>query len=426
MTVKHGSSGYSSMKVDQLKELLRERRLKVGGRKRELVSRLENNEGKIRGVYKVKIERGRAFGIEDIKTLIRIILRSKMRASFNSETPKRELINSRSGFFSSLENRGVRVLHKSRDPDGPLNEENLLKLAREMTPWNSPEFYIDSTPISDSRFGCTNNSMLEEKGGLYTFIELKTEISNALHDDHTKKTCRNCIESLNGHSINHRRRNMKISENSLIPADCALNGGGNRIKENGLGIRFEVSQEVDSGNWKVNRIELGSGICREFDLEIQYLDMGAVKITRTNERIDELDLQNVELRVISEESGSGDIRRIWRERGYKENVRSEFTSDEDSSTTGFQERSFESFWDLLTGIKLAWNPLLFMDPSEFLLPTNSIDLDNGDWPVRYIEMGNKMQDLVESELMQALQTPVVSIQRDGVVVFSLDNVEFWR
>jgi len=172
------------MKVDQLKELLRDRGLKVSGRKRDLVSRLKDNENKFRGVYKIKIEQGGVFGMEDFKTLLRIILRSKMRASFNCKFPKRELINSRSGFFSSLETRGIRVLHKSRDPDGPMNEKNFLKLAREMTPWNSPEFYIDSTPISDSRFGCTNNSMLEEKGGLYTFVELKAEVANALHDDY--------------------------------------------------------------------------------------------------------------------------------------------------------------------------------------------------------------------------------------------------
>ena len=72
-----------------------------------------------------------------------------------------------------------------------------------------------------------------------------------------------------------------------------------------------------------------------------------------------------------------------------------------------------------------------MDPSEFLVPTNNIDFDDyskskGNWPVRFIEMGRRMQDLVEGELMHMLKNPVVNEERDSLVVFSLDNIEFWR
>jgi hypothetical protein len=376
-----------------------------------------------------EIESGVTFDIDRFKSLMHSLLRSKIRASFNCKFPKGEHITSRNAFFSELEFMGRRALEKNRILGGEMEGRegyDFLKLARKMTPWNSPDFYVDSTPISDSRFKCINNSMLEKGEGLLTYSGLKRKaIKASRNDSNEEQTCRSCTVNINGYSINNRGKLM-ISENALFQADCVLNP---LIEKNGLGITVEISYDVENDEFHLDEIELGTGISREFEIEKLLLgddSMDSLRISRKADLPREIKSQTVRMKVISTDSDSNDIRQIWGERGYKENIRSEIRFEEDLSPMLFQERTCKSFNDVLSGIEGAWNPLFFRDPSQFLMIVESHQDGRDRWPVKYIEMGKKMQRLLENELQNVLHNPIVGVEQDGCVVFSLDNIEFWR
>ncbi len=375
-----------------------------------------------------EIDPGESFDIDLFKSLMRSLLRSKIRASFNCKFPKVDHIISRSAFFSELEARGGRALEKNRVLGGGMADKegyDFLRLARKMTPWNSPDFYIDSTPISDSRFKCINNSMLEKERGELTYSGLKKKVIMVSRFNSNEATCRNCTENLNGYSI-YSHGKLKIAENDLFQADCVLNP---LIGKNGLGITIGVSYDAEKNEWDLAEIILGTGISKEFEIEKLLLgddSMDSLRISRKGVLRRRLDSQTVKLKMKSKDSDSSDIRQIWREGGYKENIRSEIRFDEDSSSMLFQERTCESFKEMLSGIESAWNPLFFTDPSQFLMIVESHQEGNGNWPVKFIEMGKKMQRLLDNELQNMLQNPIVSVEHDGSVVFTLDNIEFWR
>jgi len=376
--------------------------------------------------------------IDRFGRLVSELFRAKLRASFNSKDFKPYA--SRHSYFKALEKRPIltEIPRRKGAASNGHNQDIVEEEARfdargmmtKLTPWHSSVFSLDFSPIGDERFGCTNNSLLEDEGER-TFYDLKRIVT----DSHTigqklAPSCRSCV--LDRHS-----ESLKISDKvrtikQFVPVDCALKP----MKSQGLGAQMEVSVKPRHSRGEtmilVDDLRLGEGVLSEFShpdiegSEIMQTQSNSQKITVNFDKIDY--------------SGMFEVAQIWKKRGYRENLFFGFTDKSRSNTQEGGERlaispdlMAESLEQILTEIRKYWNPALYPGPELFLQRDLSPRIGNDMfrerkeyWEIQYLKMSEETKNILEAGLSDTMLTPILLDEKGvGKIAIHLDNTEIW-
>ena len=226
--------------------------------------------------------------MDDFQHLMSDILRAKLRASFNCIQADAVPCTSRESLFLGLINSGMY---------SDLRGHQFLDLTRKLSPWHKSEFSIESSPVSDSSFGCVNSTMLENRDDI-TFPELKKLVKDEYSNE---ASCRTCVGNRN---VFDSEGMMRFFADEFHPVDCAL-----YPQIGGLGIRVEIRLlDVVGMKLIIEEVALGKAVQREFnsDFPIDTIEFGHAK-------------QSVILEIDDiSEARTDDVRHIWRSRGYRE------------------------------------------------------------------------------------------------------------
>ncbi len=383
--------------------------------------------------------------IDDFGGLVSELFRAKLRASFNSKNSKP--YTSRHSYFRNLEKRSIvaEMLRENRevanDPDLDIPEGRDFKfdrreLIRKLTPWHSSDFSLEFSPISDERFGCTNNSLLE-KEGKKTFYDLKKIVSDSHTIGPKASSCRSCVEDRHQESLRVGNKVRTITQ--FVPVDCALKP---MIKTQGLGIKMEVSvnPKISRGETRISidDLRLGEGVLSEFS----HPEIDINKIIEVFE-LSETQFNSQKITINYEKMGSSgmfEVAQIWKERGYRENLFFGFMDQSKSNSGEGRERLAispdllaESLVKVLTEIRKYWNPALYTGPELFLqrdlMPRIEDNLGKekkGSWDVQYLKMGEETKDILEAGLSENMRTPILLDDKGvGKISIHLDNTELW-
>ena len=244
------------------------------------------------------------FDMDGFQGVIAELFRAKLRGSFNSEKSKPH--TSRGAFFSNMATSGIYADVNDLKIEGHGSEiRTTIDLVRMLNPWHSSDFSMEYSPISDERFGCSNNLLLENRGG-DSFPDLK---GNVMDEEYRKPSCRSCME--NRHP-DLRNSEMVRTFNDYKPVDCALKP---MVKSQGLGIQITVSVKFERDGVRLTiqePLRLGKGIMEEFrHPEISSDSTAPMGLSHQFIRISFPQFSSMKVNEVSH---------IWRERGFRENL----------------------------------------------------------------------------------------------------------
>jgi len=364
------------------------------------------------------------FDIDEFQGVVSELFRAKLRGSFNSE--KSKPYTSRGAFFSNMTTSGIYAdLNEREVLRGHGSEISVIELVRKLNPWHSSDFSMEYSPISDERFGCSNNLLLENRGG-DSFPDLK---GNVMDEEYRKPSCRSCME--NRHP-DLRNSEMVRTFNDYSPADCALKP---MVKAQGLGIRITVEAKFARGVVSLtikDPLWVGKGIQEEFSHP---------KISSDSLRPRGLSHQIVRIKFPDFASMKvNEVSHIWRERGFRENL---FVGPGASGLGSSEKKNRESegidpnrlaktIISIIERVESVWNPAAYPGPQMFLQRDYYPPIEKRSWPINFLRMNKVTCNFLNSGLKgtgsKKLQNPVL-IDEDielGVVLICLDNTELWR
>jgi len=345
---------------------------------------------------------------EDFRVMVAELFAAKLRASFNSSIP--EMINrfmTREALFEEM------LLPKSENKYTEI-------VGKKMADWRVSDFSLRYTPIGDYVFECMNNKMLDARGEI-THSRLKEIVIEAEEGD----SCRTCLE--NRHVLTEEDLVRKF-DHGFRRVNCALN-------PNGLGIKIEANVVVDAfGKTSIRIGNDGFSISDSIKRELRWHRIP----WREMIPLSEADSQEIVLRFSQlTEASTNEVREIWVSKGYRENL--VLRGHENIKKRAPRNRVIREdvsnhavangLLSLLKQIEESWNPTGFTDPRYFLQSGIEMGLQDGKWPVQFLEMNEKTCNFIESGLERKLKTPILIDNRQhevGKITIHLDNIELWR
>ena len=349
--------------------------------------------------------------IDDFQHLMSELLRAKLRASFKCIQADAKPCTSRESLFLGLINRGMYSELREHQFKRHLTDKQVIETIRKLNPWNKSEFLIESSPVSDSSFGCVNSTMLENRDDI-TFPELKKLVKDEYSNE---ASCRTCVGNRN---VFDSEGMMRFFADEFHPVDCAL-----YPQIGGLGIRVEIRLlDVVGMKLIIEEVALGKAVQREFnsDFPIDTIEFGHAK-------------QSVILEIDDiSEARTDDVRHIWRSRGYREVLEGLFDPNQERGSKLSPGSVSQALTEVKSRIETAWNPSAFSSPPLFLSRGAPPVLERGRWPVQYMRMNRKFSSFISLGLSMSsqprLEEPILVNDglTDGQIDFGLDNIELWR
>ena len=351
--------------------------------------------------------------IDDFQHLMSELLRAKLRASFKCIQADAKPCTSRESLFLGLINRGMYSELREHQFKRHLTDKQVIETIRKLNPWNKSEFLIESSPVSDPSFNCTNSTMLEDRDEI-TFPELKKLVKDESSEG---ASCRTCAE--NRHEF-QREGKMRFYVDEFHPVDCALHP----LIRKRLGIRVEIRLlDVVGMKLQIEEIAMGKDAQREFNSSDFPID--------ASEYIHAKQSVILEIDGISE-ARTDDVRQIWRSRGYREVLEGRFDPNQERVNKLTPDSVSQALTEVKSRIETAWNPSAFSSPPLFLSRGAPPVLERGRWPVQYMRMNRKFSSFISLGLSMSsqprLEEPILVNDglTDGQIDFGLDNIELWR